>query len=293
MLRRRLAVTTGAIGVAVLIAGTALWAAEVTGVTVSPTTLTIQEGSSSTYSVAITSIAGNISAHPPNAPEMTYCSEWTIHSDASITCDQHLTIPLQRGRNYSQNPLTAADVAALTRLATVNVDSGLCGASFVLEDSLTLPSGSGADFGGGALSISRSVTVNVTCTSNPFGGCGHGYWKNHVNAWPAQYSGNPALGSVFTMGSTYSTIAASTFTQALIFNGGSTVVDKAKLLLLQAVAALLNAAQPLVNYPLTQADIISQVNTALASGNGAQILALKDTLAGYNNLGSAFCPDVP
>ena len=69
------------------------------------------------------------------------------------------------------------------------------------------------------------------------------------------------------------------------------MVDKAQLLLLQSVAALLNASQPLINYPLGQADVISQVNAALA-GNGPQILALKDTLDGYNNLGSPACEDV-
>jgi hypothetical protein len=95
------------------------------------------------------------------------------------------------------------------------------------------------------------------------------------------------------MGSTYSSISASSFEQALDFGGGPTVVDKAKLLMVQSVAALLNAAQPLVGYPLSEADIITQVNDALASEDAAQILALKDVFDGYNNLGSAVCTDGP
>ena len=280
---------------AVVAITTPAFAAQVTGVTASPTTLSIQEGSSGTYSVAVTSISGSISAHPPNAPELSYCSAWTIHSDGSITCDARLTIPLDRGRNYTQVPLTAAEILALTRLVTVNVDAGatLCGLTFDLTDTLTLPAGSGTDFGNSLLSINRTVTVTVTCASLPNGGCSHGYWKNHENAWQAPYTPNTLLGTVFTLGGTYSSLASASFSDALAFNGGPTVVDAAKVLLLQSVAALLNANQPLVNYPLSQADIISQVNTALAMGNRTTILALKDTLDDYNNLGSPACVDVP
>jgi len=290
MLLKRLAAGICAIGLFGII-GTVLHASEITGVTVNPTTLSIQEGSSGTYSVAVTSISGSISAHPPNAPEITYCSSWTIHSDTTVTCDQHLTIPLPRGRNYSTNPLTAADIAALTRIATVNVDGGLCNQTFTLTDTLTLPSGSGTDFGGGSLSITRSVTVNVTCLNLQVGGCSHGYWKNHASAWSAPYTEGTILGTVFTMGPAYSTISSKTFADALKFGGGNSVVAKAQLLLLQAVAALLNGAQPSINYPLSQADVITQVNAALASGDGNQILALKTTLDGYNNLGSFICTD--
>ena len=283
-----------AVGAAVAITTPAI-AGEVTGVTVSPTTLSIQEGSSGNYSVAVTSISGSISAHPPNAPELSYCSAWTIHSDGSVTCDARLTIPLDRGRNYTQVPLTAAEILGLTRLVIVNVDAGatLCGQTFNLTDTLTLPAGSGTDFGNNLLSINRTVAVTVTCASLPNGGCSHGYWKNHENAWQAPYTPNTLLGTVFTLGPTYSSIASSSFSDALAFNGGPTVVDAAKLLLLQAVAGLLNASQPLVNYPLSQADLISQVNAALATGNRTQILTLKNTLDGYNNLGSPACMDVP
>jgi hypothetical protein len=280
---------------AVAIATPAL-AATVTGVTVSPTTLSIEEGSSGTYNVAVTGISGNISAHPPNAPELSYCSEWTIHSDASVTCDARLTIPLDRGRNHTQVPLTAAEILALTRLVTVNADAGatLCGQTFDLTDTLTLPAGSGTAFGVLGSSISRTVQVTVTCASLAEGGCSHGYWKNHQDTipatWPAPYTPDTLLGTVFTLGPA-SSLASKSFHDALRFSGGPSPVDKAQLLLLQAVAALLNASDPLINYPLGQADVISQVNAALA-GSVPQILALQHTLDGYNNLGSPACEDV-
>jgi hypothetical protein len=52
------------------------------------------------------------------------------------------------------------------------------------------------------------------------------------------------------------------------------------------VAALLNAANPNVDYPLTEAEIIAAVNAAL-TGNRNAMLSLAATLDGYNNAG---CP---
>ncbi|MDP9237374.1 MAG: hypothetical protein M3P30_08265, partial [Chloroflexota bacterium] len=52
-----------------------------------------------------------------------------------------------------------------------------------------------------------------------------------------------------------------------------------------AVAAILNASDPLVGYPLTTSQIIAAYQTAVASGDGSQIEALKNLLDGYNNAG--------
>ncbi len=59
------------------------------------------------------------------------------------------------------------------------------------------------------------------------------------------------------------------------------------ILLRAAVAALLNAADPLISYPLSTSQVIAQVNTAIASGDRSTILALASTLDADNNLG---CP---
>ncbi len=73
---------------------------------------------------------------------------------------------------------------------------------------------------------------------------------------------------------------------ALSFQGGSGPSGAAEILLRAAVAALLNAAHPGVDYPLTTAQIISQVNTALAANRPA-MLTLATTLDTNNNMG---CP---
>jgi hypothetical protein len=78
-----------------------------------------------------------------------------------------------------------------------------------------------------------------------------------------------------------------TLLQALSFQGGTSTTAAARILLRAAVAALLNSASPGVNYPLTTAEVIAQVNTALASQNRSTMLALAGQLDSDNNLG---CP---
>ena len=78
-----------------------------------------------------------------------------------------------------------------------------------------------------------------------------------------------------------------TLLQALNFQGGTTTLAAARILLRAAVAALLNAASPDVDYPLTVAQVIAQVNAALASGDRSTMLSLANQLDQFNNLG---CP---
>ncbi|MBK9051394.1 MAG: hypothetical protein IPL78_10900 [Chloroflexi bacterium] len=99
------------------------------------------------------------------------------------------------------------------------------------------------------------------------------------------YTPDQTLESVFDVPDTYG-LDNKTLLQALKFNGGSLQTAAARILLKAAVAAMLNAASPDVDYPLSEAEIISDVNTALVSGRNA-MLALADELDIYNNLG---CP---
>jgi hypothetical protein len=78
-----------------------------------------------------------------------------------------------------------------------------------------------------------------------------------------------------------------TLVQALNFKGGSGAQGAAQILLRAAVAALLNSAHPDVDYPRTTAEVIADVNAALASGNRSTMLALATELDDDNNLG---CP---
>jgi hypothetical protein len=117
-------------------------------------------------------------------------------------------------------------------------------------------------------------------------GCTLGYWKTHVDEWSnTGYSPDQLVSSVF--GNAPADLGSATLLDALSFGGGPDVEGAAQLLLQQAVAALLNAADPGVNYPLTPSKVIQLTNKALASGDRDTMLQLKTRFDTANNFG---CP---
>ena len=72
---------------------------------------------------------------------------------------------------------------------------------------------------------------------------------------------------------------------ALLYPGGPDPAGGARILLKQAVAALLNSASGF--YPLTTAQVIGMVNSALATGNRSTMVTLASSLQELNRLG---CP---
>jgi hypothetical protein len=118
-------------------------------------------------------------------------------------------------------------------------------------------------------------------------GCTPGYWKNHPNSWAATgYSPSQTLESVFDVPNTYG-LDNVQLRAALSLSGGPGTAGAVRLLLHHAVAALLNASHPGVDYPRRARDIIAQTNTALASGSRTTMLGLKDGFDRDNNRG---CP---
>jgi hypothetical protein len=118
-------------------------------------------------------------------------------------------------------------------------------------------------------------------------GCTPGYWKQsqHFDSWVG-YTQNQTLESVFDVPNALG-LDNATLLQALNFGGGSGTTGGARILFRAAVAALLNSAQPNVDYPLTTAQVIARVNAALASNNRNTMLTLAARLDAFNNLG---CP---
>jgi len=77
---------------------------------------------------------------------------------------------------------------------------------------------------------------------------------------------------------------------ALKYKGGKGELGAARILLRAAVAGILNYEylgidNPEFEYPMTLNEIVSQVNSAIASGDRDAMLDLKDEIDGYNNLG--------
>lgn len=140
------------------------------------------------------------------------------------------------------------------------------------------------------------TTVQDTDPANYFGqlessgdeGCSPGYWKNHPGSWsPTGYSTSQTVDSVFSGASAYSESTGASLLEALSFGGGPGLEGAAQILLRAAVAALLNAAHPGVDYPDTANQVVADVNVALASANRTTMLALASGLDAENNLG---CP---
>ena len=130
--------------------------------------------------------------------------------------------------------------------------------------------------------IGKNYNFGEICENTVREGLTPGFWKNHTSLWVG-LSPNQTLESVFNVPDSLG-LDSKTLIQALNFDGGSGVKGAAQNLFRHAVAALLNAKHPDVDYPLTSSTIISRVNSALASGNKTTIENLKNELDRYNNL---------
>jgi hypothetical protein len=135
--------------------------------------------------------------------------------------------------------------------------------------------------------LTNDITDSASATVDITGGEGltPGFWKNHPDAWEV-YTTDQTLESVFDVPDSLG-LDTKTLMEALSFKGGPGVGGAAQILLRAAVAALLNSSSSTVDYPLTTAEVISQVNTALASLDRDTMLALATQLDTYNNLGTS------
>ncbi|WP_172148360.1 MULTISPECIES: DUF7507 domain-containing protein [Pseudomonas] len=134
-----------------------------------------------------------------------------------------------------------------------------------------------------------SATANATCEVPPpppeFEGCTPGFWKNSTGSWVA-YSPNQTVDSVFSLpNGVLAHLGDDSLLEALNYGGGKNLAGAAQILLRAAVASLLNAAHPDVEFPWTEAEIIAEVNAALATKDRGTILALASELDADNNLG--------
>jgi len=135
---------------------------------------------------------------------------------------------------------------------------------------------------GASLALANVVTTTTTTTVSE--GCTPGFWKNHPEVIVAL--GFP-LGLQTPLSALGITTASGTIGQALDRQVGDTNLEKS--LVRAAVAAILNALHPSVDYPLGAVAIATQVNTLLASGTDAQIETFKNQLDAFNNTGSDIC----
>jgi hypothetical protein len=274
---------------ALIFGGAALFAGAVANVSATPAGLTVVQGGAGQFSVSIDGLSGSVPPRANKAPTVSYCQEWTVHADGTATCEETGSFMLDKGRNYTQIPVAVGDYVGGV---IVNVDAGApCNTTVNLTETFTVQAGSGLDFGNGLLEVSRTVAVTITCASSESvaGGCSHGYWKNHLTEWPSPYTANTTLDDVFQLGP-FGTLGNVKLTDALGFTGGSGNLGKAKILLRNAVAALLNSTKGEITFAFTKDEVVSKVNAALASNDATTILALEAEFETANH-GSPYCSD--
>lgn len=117
-----------------------------------------------------------------------------------------------------------------------------------------------------------------TVVNHRWNGCSHGFWKNHTEAWPTDWTGQlltRAFGANALPG---------TLLDALSFPGGSGTIGAKQILLRQAVAALLNENEfgPSFGPYESIGALRTAVMTALGGNRGA-MLSLAETLDHWNN----------
>jgi hypothetical protein len=152
---------------------------------------------------------------------------------------------------------------------------------------------SGVGFASGETTTSGTTPTDTTPTTTttpppppppPGGeGCTPGFWKNltqHGEFWTLDP--DAPVSSIFSAATGAS--GSQSLLEALQNGGGG--IDA---LLRQAVAAVLSARAPAVDYPFTEAEIVALVNAAITGGDPDVIEDLKNQLDAANNLGSDIC----
>ena len=160
----------------------------------------------------------------------------------------------------------------------------------------TAPAATGQQTNIGSVTTDQGVTD--TDPGNYFGetpgdeGLTPGFWKNNADKHGASqwtdFEPTDLVSSVFSSAglAPYTDLGDATLLEGLSFKGGHTIEGAAGILLRAAIAAVLNAAHPDVDYPLSLSDIQTQVNSALDNQDRDTILGLASELDGYNNLGA-------
>jgi len=139
------------------------------------------------------------------------------------------------------------------------------------------------------LTAGRTLSFKVN-NQTPAEGCTPGFWKTHPDSWE-DYDPDQLVKDVFAVPGKYkldgTPLMKYELIEALDFPGGTGEEGAAQILLRAGVAAVLNASDDDVSYPLAEGEVISRVNAALDSGDRDTMLSLADELDGYNNMG---CP---
>jgi hypothetical protein len=255
---------------------------------IGPNGSTVTVSSGTVFPVGSTLVTCTVTDHVGQTANCSF-TVTVLPSAPTITCPGNITTPCTGVATFAA---VAHSNCPGTLTITYWIGSPTLAGGTVIGSPHTFPLGTTTVYAqatapGDLTSNICSFTVTVpSCPSVlPQQGCTPGYWKTHTSAWQC-YSTTTTVGSVFHP--VVASLSGNTLLQALQGSGGSDLAGAETILLRAATAALLNACPSRgLTYPLTDAQIISMVNAALATGNRDTILTLATTLDTYNNLG---CP---
>jgi hypothetical protein len=121
-------------------------------------------------------------------------------------------------------------------------------------------------------------------------GCTPGYWKQdqHFGSWTAPYTPDTSLRSIFVT-TPVELVPDDTFLEALNYGGGPGVDGATRILLRAAVAALLNASSPDVDFPVSVGHVVNTTIDRIESQIRPTILT-RATYFDFLNNGVDGCP---
>lgn len=182
------------------------------------------------------------------------------------------------------------DTVTVTELVPAGwVNDGITAYTYnALTDETVVVESEGPTYSGLVQRVKIGTLVIFHNSIAPMGGegCTPGAWKNRlvrIDAWDATaYATSDLVNDVFDAPAVFDGV---TLLEALSLKGGNSFDEKVEILLRAATAALLNASHPGVEYDLTPAQVIEQVNAAIATGDNTAVTDLATILDDLNNQG--------
>jgi hypothetical protein len=186
--------------------------------------------------------------------------------------DFHVTTAVPAGGcSFALNLFTGSSIVITETAAAGTTVSGISGGS-----TSNLAAGTA-----GLVIGSSTSTVTFTNKALSNQACDPGYFKNHPGSFAAPFTPQTIVGSVFS--GSLNSLSGISFSQALQGGGGNGLQGAETHLLRSGVTAVLNAANPGVEYSYTLANVLNLVDAAMASGDASAINNLASTLDQANN----------
>ena len=140
------------------------------------------------------------------------------------------------------------------------------------------------------IALALSLAAGNALAVGTHEGCTPGYWKQdqHFDSWPAPYTPDSNLRDVFVT-SPVELVPDDTFLEALNYGGGPGLEGGTRILLRAAVAALLNASSPDVDFEVSTGHVVNTTILRLETQWRPNLIT-RATYFDFINNGTGGCP---